>query len=94
MRLLGLRRLWEPCPGGSVAGIVGARERGQLDPIARDPGQCARVRPQQADGAGQNRVEYRLDIRLRSADNAQDLARRRLLLQRLRLALQPSPSCF
>ena len=35
--------------------------------------------PQQADGAGHDRVEYRLDIRLRAADDAQDVAGRGLL---------------
>jgi len=32
-------------------------KRGELDLIARDPGQLGPVRPQQADGAGHDRVE-------------------------------------
>ena len=74
--------MWEGRPHGGVASIVDARERGELDLITREPGQRARVTPQQADGAGENRVEHRLDIRLRAADDAQDVAGRRLLLQR------------
>ena len=77
---------WSGCGkdalSGGVASVVGARERGELDLIARDPGQHARVRPQQADGAGHDRVEHRLDIRLRAADDAQDVAGGGLRVQR------------
>ena len=38
--------------------------------------------PQQADGAGHDRVEHRLDIRLRLADDAQDVAGGGLRVQR------------
>ena len=72
----------EERPHGGVASGVGARERGELDLIALDPGQHPRVRPQQADGAGHDRVEHRLDIRLRLADDAQDVAGGGLLVQR------------
>ena len=84
VRPLGVERLWEARPQGSVASVVGARERNELDLMARDPGQRARVRPQQADGAGYDRVEHRLDIRLRAADDAQDVAGGRLRVQRRR----------
>ncbi len=77
-----LVRLWEGRPRGSVASVVGARERGELDLIAPDPGHNARVPPQQADGATQDRVEHRLDIRLRLADGAQDVAGGGLRVQR------------
>ncbi len=78
-------------PQGGVASGVGARERGELDLIARDPGQRARVRPQQADGAGHDRVEHRLHIRLRAADDAQDVAGGGLRVQRRRSARGCSP---
>jgi hypothetical protein len=57
---LGVKRPWEACPQGSVASVIDARERGELDLIARDSDQPARVRSQQADGAGEDRVEDRL----------------------------------
>src|SRR5262250_2128616 len=65
---------WVERPQGSVARIVGAHERDERDLIARDAGQSARGPPQQADGAAHNRVEYRLDIRLRLTDDSQDVA--------------------
>src|SRR5438445_40381 len=34
----GLVRLWEDRPRGSIASVIGARERGQHDLITRDPG--------------------------------------------------------
>jgi hypothetical protein len=37
----------------------------------------------QLDGAFHDRVKHRLQVRGRAADDAQDLARRRLLLERL-----------
>ena len=37
IRSLGLERLWEGRPPGSVPSGVGAREGGKLDLIARDP---------------------------------------------------------
>ena len=84
MRPLGSERLWIGRPRRSDASIVGARERGEINLIARDPSQHARVRPEQADGALQDRVEHRLDIRLRAADDAQDVAGRGLRVQRRR----------
>ncbi len=97
VRVLGVERLWEARPQGSLASIVGAREPGERDLIAGDPGQRTRVRPQQADGAGQDRVEHRLHIRLRLADDPQDVAggglrlqrRRQLAVARLELGEQP-----
>src|SRR5947208_2005347 len=76
---------------------VGAREPGERDLIAGDSGQRTRVRPQQADGAGQDRVEHGLHIRLRLADDPQDVAggglrvqrRRQLAVARLELREQP-----
>jgi hypothetical protein len=75
-------RLWEGRPQGGVGSIVGSRERRELELIARDPVYPAAVRPQQAHGAGHDRVEYRLDIRLRAADDAQDVAGGGLLVER------------
>jgi len=93
---LGVERLWEERAEG-VGSDVGARASRELDLIARDPSQHARIRPQQADGAGQDGVEHRLDIRLRAADDAQDVAggglrvqrRRQLAVTRLQLGEQP-----
>ncbi len=82
LRQFRLECLREECPRGSVASVVAARERGEDDLIASDPGHHARVPPQQADGTSQNRVEHRLDIRLRLADDAQDVAGRGLRVQR------------
>src|SRR5262249_13780827 len=65
-------------------GIVGARESGEHDLIALDSGQYARVGAQQPDGASHDRVEYRLHIRLRATDDAQDVARGGLRVQRRR----------
>src|SRR5262245_20473503 len=46
---------------------------------------------EETQGAVGDRVEYRLDVGRRLADNAQDLTRRRLLFQRLlRLVEQPN----
>jgi hypothetical protein len=81
-RLPSMERLWEDRPRGGVACGVGVREGGHLDLIARDPGQHARVRPHQSNDAGHNRVEHRLDIRLRAADDAQNVAGGGLRLQR------------
>ncbi len=92
-----MERLWEARPQGSLASTVGAREPGERDLIAGDSGQRTRVRPQQADGAGQDRVEHGLHIRLRLADDPQDVAggglrvqrRRQLAIARLELREQP-----
>ncbi len=81
VRRLGAERLWEERPQGDVASRVGARERRELDLFASDPGQRARVPSQQADSAIHDRVEHRLDIRLRSADDAQNVAGGGLLVQ-------------
>jgi hypothetical protein len=40
--------------------------------------------PAQRNDRRRDRVEYRLHVRLRSADDAQDVARRRLLLEGFR----------
>jgi hypothetical protein len=77
--------------------VIAARQRGEHDLIAVDPGQRARVRAKQADGALHNRVEDRLDIRLGAADDAQDVAggglrvqrRGQLAVARLELGEQP-----
>src|SRR5262245_37020425 len=76
MPYLDLNRHWdgEDGPQCGVAGFIGARERGEHDLIALDPGQHAGVRAQQADGAGHDRIEHRLHVRLRPADDAQDVA--------------------
>ena len=44
VRPFGLKRLWETRPRGGVASVVSARERGELDLIARDLGQRPRSR--------------------------------------------------
>src|SRR5262249_20272468 len=82
LRQFGLECLREECPRRSVTSVVGARERGKDDLIASDPGQHARVRPQQADGTGQDCVEYWLDIRLRLTDDSQNVASGRLFVER------------
>src|SRR5262249_45435353 len=98
VRALGeLNRPWKERPQGGIASGIGARERRELDLIACNPGQYARVRPEQTDGAGHDRVEHRLDVCLRLADNSQDVAGGRLLVQsrgqvtvaRLQLSKQP-----
>jgi hypothetical protein len=63
VRLVGLEREWVARPLGSVASVVEARERDQLDLIGHDPGQPTRIGPQQANGAGQDRVKHRLNVR-------------------------------
>jgi len=45
MGSLGFERLWEQRPQGSVASVVDARERDELDLIAFDPGHRTRVPP-------------------------------------------------
>jgi hypothetical protein len=84
VRVVGLERQGVARPLGGVASVVEARERDQLDLIGHDPGQPARIGPQQADGAGQDCVEHRLHIRLRAADDAQDVAGSGLRVQRRR----------
>src|SRR5215472_11446404 len=82
MRPLGLERLRKGCSDGGVAGIVSTRERREHDLIALDPGQYARVPSKQTRRAGQDCVEHWLDIRLRAADDAQDVAGGSLLVER------------
>ena len=68
---------------GSVAGGVGARERGELDLIARRPGSATPVYARSKRTAlAHDRVEHRLDVRLRAADDAQDVAGGGLRVQR------------
>src|SRR5262249_18026314 len=65
---------WEELPQRGVPSAVGAREGDELDLISRDTGHYARVPIQQADGTAHDRVEHRLHVRLRTADDAQDVA--------------------
>jgi hypothetical protein len=61
-----------------------ARVRGELDPIAGHAGDERRISLQKPDGAVDDRVEHRLDIGLRAADDAQDIAGGGLLVERRR----------
>src|SRR5262249_39425235 len=74
--------MWVNLPQPGVASGVCARKRGELDLITGDAGQPARVRAKQADGASHNRIEHRLDVRLRAANDAENVASRRLLVER------------
>jgi hypothetical protein len=71
---LGVERMGEARPHGGVARLVDARLRRELDLITRDSGQRAREPPQQAHRAGHDPLEHRLDVGLRAADGAQDVA--------------------
>jgi hypothetical protein len=67
---------------GRVDGVVRARERGELDRIAMNPRQEASVGAQQTHCAVHDCLEYRLDIRLRLADDTQNVTGRCLLVER------------
>src|SRR5262249_896825 len=54
----------------------------QRDPTIRDPAERAGVASQQTMGAADDRVEHRLDIRLRLADDAQNVTGGSLLVER------------
>ncbi len=82
VQALGADRPWEGCPREGVDRLVRVLHRGKLDLIARDPSHRARVGSQQADGAGHDRVEHRSDVRLRAADDTQDVAGGGLCVQR------------
>jgi hypothetical protein len=69
-----VERPWEGRPQGGVAVRIGARERDEVELISCDLGQGARMGPQQSDGARRDRVEHRLHVSLRAADDAQDVA--------------------
>src|SRR5215813_1160557 len=79
--ILGVDRHGEARPLGGVTWVVGTCHRGEGDLIALDPAERAYVSAQQPDGALHDRVEDRLDVGLRLANNAQDFARRGLLVQ-------------
>src|SRR5262249_33085415 len=81
MWILGVKRPRRRRPDDGVAGLVGARERDNLDLIALGSGQHARVATQEADRALHDGVKYGLNVRLRTADDAQDVAGGGLLLQ-------------
>src|SRR5262245_27828597 len=67
---------------GCVPNIAAARERGELYLIAHKPGQRTQFPPEQADRALHDRIEHGLDVRLGLADDAQNVAGRRLLIER------------
>ena len=71
------RRPFEHVAEGADRG--GAAEHVAVDPKQRDVGRAAEAR-----GGANDRLEDRLDVGRRAGDRAQDLARRRPLLQRLR----------
>jgi hypothetical protein len=81
-RVLGVERLRVHRPLSRVAGGISARDGHEYDLIADNPGQPARVPAQQAKSAAQDRFEHRLHIRLRAADDAQDVAGGGLRVQR------------
>jgi len=78
-----LDRHGEACPLGGVTCVVDTGHRGESDLIALDPAERACGPSQQTTGAVHDRVEDRLDVRLRLADDTQDVAGRGLLLQSL-----------
>ena len=84
MRIFGgLDRLRVARALGGVGGGIRARQRGDHELIAGDPGQPAGVSAQQTERARYDRIENRLHIRLRATDDAQDVAGRGLRIQRL-----------
>src|SRR5262245_25840165 len=80
-RCLGPECLWKACAQDSVVRGVAGRKSGEHDLISRDSRQRARIPAQQANGAPHDRVEHWLNICLRPADHAQDVARGGLLVE-------------
>src|SRR4029450_9267063 len=85
---------------GRVGSGVGAGYRREQELIAFDSGQPTRITMKEADGAGQDRIEHWLDICLRPADDAEDVAGGGLRVQRrgqlavARLELLEQPHVF
>ena len=71
-------------PKGRGAFGIQLLERPDVNLLAVEPEKRAEIGLAKAQRVGRDRVEYRLHIRRRPADHAQDLAGRGLLLQRLR----------
>mgnify|MGYP003694026013 CR=1 FL=1 len=67
-------------------------ESGQVDELAVEPEDGAEPAVTQAQRIGRDGIEHRLGIGPRAADDAQDLARGRLLLQCFRQALLELPT--
>src|SRR5262249_25118959 len=79
---LGPEYLWKACAQDSVVRGVAGRKSSEHDLISRNSRQRARVPAQQANGALHDCVEHWLNICLRPADHAQDVARGGLLVER------------
>jgi hypothetical protein len=82
-RCLTARDLWEEScrfVSGARPGIVLRGEMKELAVEARDDGVLAAAQPARASN---DRVEHWLDVGRRARDDTKDLARRRLLFQRL-----------
>src|SRR4029453_6736882 len=80
---MALQRYRERRPQRRVTPSVGALERCEIQMVARDSSQRARLGAHQADGARQDLLEHWPDVRLRAADDAQDVAGGRLLVERI-----------
>ncbi len=82
-RRFGIKRHGESAPRGLGALGCQAVNRGQLQMIASEHRNNAELRVTQLDGVLGDHVEHRPHIGRRGADRLEDLARGRLLLQRL-----------
>src|SRR5207247_309965 len=77
------RAHWERLPEGLDSRGARAIDSAEVNPLTVEAGDRGHLGLAQPDRAFADDVEYRLQVRRRSGDHAQDLAGRRLLFERL-----------